>query len=239
MIQDILFIIIIFLSNIIQTVTGFAGTVLAMPFSLELVGENPAKSVLNLVAMIVCLYIFIFHFKDIDWKHFLTIFLFVGLGFAAGYLVEMIPMEHKILLYVYASLIILIAIAFFFLDFSKVSLPKWLMLLFLFLGGIMHKLFVSGGPFVVVYAIHEIKDKNAFRATLSPLWLILNTILFVNHYLSGYFVMHTLILLSIGAGVTVISLILGALIAPKLSKNLFMKITCVLLLLSGVTLLIR
>ncbi len=239
MIQDVIFIIIIFLSNIIQTVPGFAGTVLAMPLSIELVGENTAKPVLNVVAMIVCLYIFIAHYKDIDWKHFLTIFLFVGLGFASGFLIEMIPMEHKILLYVYASSIIVIAIAFFFLDFSKVSLPKWLMLLFLFLGGIMHKLFVSGGPFVVVYAIHEIKDKNAFRATLSPLWLILNSILFTSHYLSGYFVSHTLILLAIGAGVTLASLLLGAIIAPKLSKNLFMKITCVLLLLSGVTLLMQ
>ncbi len=238
MLENILFILIIFLSNIIQTITGFAGTVLAMPLSMRLVGESMAKPVLNLVALFVSLYIVIRHIKDIDWKHFLIILVSVGAGFGTGYAVELIPMEHKILLYVYACMVILISIAFFFIDFEKVNLPKWLMIIFLFLGGIMHKLYVSGGPFVVVYGLHELKDKNKFRATLSLLWIILNSMMFVTEEVQGMFNADVWILFGIGAGVTVVSMILGSLIAPKLSKNVFMKITCVLLLISGITLLL-
>lgn len=238
MVEDVLFILIIFISNIIQTITGFAGTVLAMPLSLKLVGEDVAKPVLNLVALFVSVYIVIRHIKDIDWKHFLTILITVGAGFGTGYAVELIPINHKIILYVYAALIILISIAFFFIDFEKVNLPKWLMIIFLFLGGIMHKLFVSGGPFVVIYGLHELKDKNTFRSTLSLLWVILNSMMFTTQVVEGMFNSNVWILFGIGAGVTVISLIIGSLIAPKLSKNLFMKITCVLLLISGVTLLV-
>ncbi len=238
MVENILFILIIFVSNIIQTITGFAGTVLAMPLSLKLVGENVAKPVLNLVALFVSVYIVIRHIKDIDWKHFLIILISVGAGFGTGYAVELLPINHKILLYVYGALVILISIAFFFIDFEKVNLPKWLMITFLFLGGIMHKLYVSGGPFVVVYGIHELKDKNKFRATLSLLWVILNSMMFTTQCIQGMFNQNVWILFGIGAGVTVISLVLGSLIAPKLSKNLFMKITCVLLLISGVTLLV-
>lgn len=238
MVEDVLFILIIFISNIIQTITGFAGTVLAMPLSLKLVGEDVAKPVLNLVALFVSVYIVIRHIKDIDWKHFLIILLTVGAGFGTGYAVELIPINHKIILYVYAALIILISIAFFFIDFEKVNLPKWLMIIFLFLGGIMHKLFVSGGPFVVIYGLHELKDKNKFRSTLSLLWVILNSMMFTTQVVEGMFNSNVWILFGIGAGVTVISLIIGSLIAPKLSKNLFMKITCVLLLISGVTLLV-
>ncbi len=238
MLYDALFILVIFISNIIQTITGFAGTALAMPLSLKLEGSDTAKPVLNLVALLVSLYIVIFHFKDIDWKHFITIILTVGIGFSVGYLVEMIPMESKILLYIYGSIVILIAILFFFIDFEKINLPKWLLITFLFLGGIVHKLYVSGGPFVVIYALHELKDKNKFRATLSLLWIILNSVLFTTHMVQGLFTSHTWILFGIGAGATIISMIIGAIITPKLSKKLFLKITCVLLLLSGVTLFI-
>ncbi len=236
MIQDVLFILIIFISNIIQTITGFAGTVLAMPLSIKLEGTNTAKPVLNLVAMVVSLYIVIAHFKDIDWKHFLIILLTVGAGFGVGFAIELIPMETKILLYIYAGLVIGIAIAFFFVDFEKVNLPKWLLITCLFLGGIMHNLYVSGGPFVVVYALHELKDKNKFRSTLSLLWIILNSMLFTTQAIEGLFVAHVWILFFIGAGATILSLFIGSLIAPKLSKNVFMKITCVLLLISGITL---
>ncbi len=236
--QDVIFILIIFLSNIIQTITGFAGTVLAMPLSLKLEGADTAKPVLNLVALLVCLYIVFAHLKDIDWKHFLIILLSVGAGFGAGYAVELIPIESKILLYVYGGIVILMSIIFFFIDFEKVNLPKWLMIIFLFLGGIMHKLYVSGGPFVVIYGLHELKDKNKFRATLSLLWIILNSMLFTNHLIEGLFNSHVLILFGIGAGATVLSLVIGSFIAPKLSKNVFMKVTCVLLLISGVTLFI-
>ncbi len=236
MVQDILFILIIFISNIIQTITGFAGTVLAMPLSLKLEGANTAKPVLNLVAMVVCVYIVAAHFKDIDWKHFLIILLSVGAGFGTGFAIELIPMDTKILLYVYASLVIVIAVAFFFVDFEKVNLPKWLMIIFLFLGGIMHKLYVSGGPFVVIYALHELKDKSKFRSTLSLLWIILNSMLFATEMMDGLFTAHVWMLLGFGAGATILSLVIGSFVVPKLSKNVFMKITCVLLLLSGVTL---
>ena len=238
MVKDVLFILIIFISNIIQTITGFAGTVLAMPLSLKLEGADTAKPVLNLVAVVVSVYVVIRNFKDIDWKQFLLMILFVGAGFGTGFAVELIPMQGKILLYIYAGVIIAIAIAFFFVNFEKVNLPKWLMFIFLFLGGIMHKLYVSGGPFVVIYALHELKDKNKFRATLSLLWIILNSFLFATQLSSGIFNERVWVLFALGAGATALSLLLGSLIAPKLSKNVFMKITCVLLLISGITLLI-
>lgn len=238
MLYDALFILIIFLSNIIQTITGFAGTALAMPLSLRLEGAETAKPVLNLVALLVCIYVVVVHFKDIDWKNFLIILGVVGLGFATGYLVDLIPIDGKILLYIYGGIVIVVSILFFFIDFEKIKLPKWVMIIFLFLGGIMHKLYVSGGPFVVIYGLRELKDKNKFRATLSLLWIILNSVLFTTQIVQGLFTVHVWILFGIGAGVTILSLFIGSLIAPKLSKKLFLKITCVLLFISGVTLFI-
>ena len=44
----ILYFIIILLTNMIQGITGFAGTVLAMPFCILLLGIGIAKPVLNI-----------------------------------------------------------------------------------------------------------------------------------------------------------------------------------------------
>ena len=52
--SEILFQIVLFLSNTIQTITGFAGTLLAMPFSIRLVGIEEAKAVINIFTMLAC-----------------------------------------------------------------------------------------------------------------------------------------------------------------------------------------
>lgn len=49
MMNYILFLLVILLTNIIQGITGFAGTILAMPPGLMLVGYPVAKPVLNVL----------------------------------------------------------------------------------------------------------------------------------------------------------------------------------------------
>lgn len=42
----------LFVANVIQAITGFAGTVLAMPPSIYLLGMDNAKVVLNVMALL-------------------------------------------------------------------------------------------------------------------------------------------------------------------------------------------
>ena len=63
-----LFFIIIFLTNIIQGITGFAGTILAMPPSLMLVGYNVAKPVLNVLGILSGVYVFSTNGKQVNKK---------------------------------------------------------------------------------------------------------------------------------------------------------------------------
>ena len=48
--KELLFLLVLFVSNVIQAITGFAGTVLAMPPSVYLLGLDHAKLVLNVMA---------------------------------------------------------------------------------------------------------------------------------------------------------------------------------------------
>ncbi|MCI2068621.1 MAG: sulfite exporter TauE/SafE family protein [Bacilli bacterium] len=238
MVEQILFLLVIFFANIIQALTGFAGTVLAMPFSILLVGTETSKAVLNLIAIPVSIYIAIRERKSIKWKEGLIMFLLIGAGFGIGFGLEFLPLDASILLKVYGSIIIAVALAFLFLIHpDTMKIPDWILYILLVLGGILHKLFVSGGPLVVIYAMAKFKDKNEFRATLSVIWIILNSIMFGQHIYLGYFTSQVWILFAIGFGLTIGSIFIGKFLVDKVSLPVFMKITYVLLLISGATLL--
>ena len=56
MAKKILFLLVVFLTNIIQGITGFAGTMLAMPPSVMLVGFDTAKPILNALGLLSGIY---------------------------------------------------------------------------------------------------------------------------------------------------------------------------------------
>jgi uncharacterized membrane protein YfcA len=62
-------------------------------------------------------------------------------------------------------------------------LPRAARIAFLFLGGVAHGLFGTGGPLVVYATRGRLADRSAFRATLAVLWLSLNIALVASfHY---------------------------------------------------------
>jgi uncharacterized membrane protein YfcA len=99
-------------------------------------------------------------------------------------------------------------------------------------------LYVSGGPLIVIYAMKRFKDKNQFRATLSLMWIILNSIMFTTQAVSGLFNPHVWILVAIAFGVSIASYFIGKKLAHKLELQHFMKITYVLLFISGISLVV-
>ena len=43
-------------------------------------------------------------------------------------------------------------------------------------------MFVSGGALLVIYATQVLKEKEEFRATVAPVWVVLNFFLMVTQY---------------------------------------------------------
>ena len=66
--KELLFLLVLFVSNVIQAITGFAGTVLAMPPSVYLLGLDHAKVVLNVMAWLSGLMIAVTGYRHINWK---------------------------------------------------------------------------------------------------------------------------------------------------------------------------
>jgi len=62
---------------------------------------------------------------------------------------------------------------------------RWVDAALLFLGGLIHGFFATGGPMAVYVLGRRLPDKGAFRATLSALWIVLNAVLVAAYAMDG------------------------------------------------------
>lgn len=236
MLKEILFQIVLFLSNTIQTITGFAGTLLAMPFSIRLVGVTEAKAVLNVFTMLACLIIAVQNRKHINYCILAKMVAGMAVGMAAGvWLFARIPLA--VLLRLYAVLVILIALKKMFVK-KEFTLPSFGMLFVLLAAGIVHGMFLSGGAFLVIYAVSALKDKDEFRATVAPVWVILNALLMASHYREGYYTAETLWAIGWSILPLLLSVLVGNMLYQKINQQQFLRITYLLLIVSGTSLLL-
>lgn len=233
MIYKALFLFVLFIANVIQTITGFAGNLLAMPPSMNLVGIETAKSVINIFTLIACLYISIKNRKFIQWRILTKMLVLMLLGMWIGiWLFELIPLE--LLLTLYGIMIILIGLKKLFIH-KEFQLPEFVMVLLIIMAGVIHGMFLSGGALLVVYAVSVLKDKNEFRATIAPVWVILDGVLIFSHYQLGYYTKENMILIVLSMIPLILSIIVGNFLYKKIKQETFLKITYILLLVAGVS----
>ena len=243
MLNNVLFLLVVFLSNIIQCITGFAGTVLAMPFSVMLIGLSDAKAILNVLGAAASVGVLITGYKYVNKKEFLKIVLLTLPGIAAGYF-----LSPKLMSVQKTACILLGGIVIFFAAFNFVKLimkkemkPQGtaLSVIVLLCAGLIHGLFVCGGPLLVTYASRQFQDTKEFRSTLSAVWIVLNGVMFFSDYLNGYFQRQTWILLGISLLILAAAVVLGNLIAKKMSRKGFLILSYCLMIISGVSLLLK
>lgn len=231
--SDILFYIVILITNMIQAITGFAGTLLAMPPSILLVGVGRAKVVLNLLAMVTCLVIVLQNRKSVQKKILAKILVFMAVGMGAGTLIFKYA-KTEILLYLYGIMIIVIAIVKLFKKSETKELSEAMSVIILLTAGVIHGMFVSGGALLVVYAACVLKDKDEFRATVASVWVFLNTLMLFSQAVSGMFDKDTVLMCALSLVPAFAGVWLGNRLHHKISGEGFMKLTYILLFISGV-----
>lgn len=231
-IKDILVFLILFGANLLQAITGFAGTLISMPPTLKLIGVNEAKALLNGIAQISSLMIVITGWKHINWKEFGKMFVLMVFGMLVGIrLFEIFPVGR--LLTFYGLMIILIALGKLF-GKKELQLPQAAMLLVIFAAGIIHGMFVSGGALLVIYAASVLHDKEEFRATIALIWVTIGCYITGVQVQEGHFNAHVIFLLIGGIIPVFAGTWIGTKLVRRIRQDVFMKITYVLLLLSGV-----
>ena len=239
MLKSVLFYLVVFLSNIIQCITGFAGTVLAMPFSVMLVGFGTAKPILNILGLAVSLGVVVRNYKSVDKHELLKIIFFMGIGMVAGMFIAPHVTSHPHLLYFILGIIVISFAVYNAILFAKKKerqLNRPVSIIILLSAGLVHGLFVCGGPLLVTYASSKIKDTKKFRATLSASWIILNSIILFGDISAGLVTVKLLPKLAICVVILVLSVFIGEKIAKKLPKKYFMIMSYLLMFYSGASL---
>ncbi len=237
------FYLVVLLSNIVQCVTGFAGTVLAMPFSVMLVGMDVAKPVLNILGFAASVWIVCRFRRDVDKKALFTMLIVSLPGMAVGVLLRNALNGIGSVLFVLLGVIVigfaLMNAVLFFLKRDTFPGIRYIGPVMLALGGVVHGLFVCGGPLLVTYASGRLKETNTFRATLSAVWVLLNGILAVSDAAAGMFTPQTIRTGLVSLVILAAALWFGSLIAKKLPRNAFLILTYALMMISGVSLLLK
>lgn len=241
MLKQLLFYLVVFLTNIVQCITGFAGTVLAMPFSVMLVGIATAKPILNILGIAASVGVLIKNYKYVDKKEFLKIVGVMGIGIIGGLFVSGDITKSERLVHILLGLVVIIfavynAILFFT---KKEKEPnKYVSIIILIASGIIHGIFVCGGPLLVTYAASKMKDKQQFRATLSAVWIVLNSVILISNLHDGMITKQLLPQIAISLVILVGAVIIGEKIAKKMNKELFLILSYALMLISGASLIL-
>ena len=271
------FFLVILLSNIIQGITGFAGTILAMPPSLMLVGYDTAKPVLNVLGLLSGIYVFAGHRKHVCWGELKKIVAGMAAGMVGGIFLKGFFAGRERALYALLGLFVVClslqglhklwrdwlgtqedaaagaeaaaeakaaagakaAEAKAAAEGSAAGPDKAGLYLLLGLAGIVHGIFVSGGPLLIGYLTKRIQDKVSFRATISTVWVVLNTIILLDDIRSGLWNPELVKIQVASIPFLLAGMAVGSRLYAKMSQRLFMLITYVLLFVSGISLLIK
>ena len=90
----------------------------------------------------------------------------------------------------------------------------------------------------MIYATAKIKDKQAFRGTLSLVWLFLNIVVLLLDVSDGLYTQTVIELSAVMLIIVPFSFLVGSLVFKRIKEENFMRIAYALLLLSGFAMLV-
>ncbi len=234
--MTVLFLVILFIAFTVQSLTGFGGPLIAMPLGISVVGVELAKPVITFCAWLSAAVIAVRNHKSIVYRELfkmsgvMIVFMIAGLWLFTN-------VKLSFLQIAYGIVVICIGLKKLFLPSEK-PVPKWMAALAICLAGVMQGLFVSGGSFLVIYAIGAIPEKQRFRATLSAVWAVVNILLLVSYALDGSFTRPVLSAGALGLIPLSAAVVCGSLLAGKMKQKVFLTGAYILLVISGAVLLI-
>ena len=153
----------------------------------------------------------------------------------AGVQICRVVESEDVLLTVYGIVIVAVALKNLCIHSERKFSPVILGIILL-LAGIIHGMFVSGGALLVIYATQVLKDKEEFRATVAPVWVVLNSCLMFTQMRAGLIGQADVRLILISIVPLLVATWIGKKLVNKVSQKVFLNLTYILLLISGISL---
>ena len=156
-------------------------------------------------------------------------------GMFAGVQICRVVESEDVLLTVYGIVIVAVALKNLCIHSERKFSPVILGIILL-LAGIIHGMFVSGGALLVIYATQVLKDKEEFRATVAPVWVVLNSCLMFTQMRAGLIGQADVRLILISIVPLLVATWIGKKLVKKVSQKVFLNLTYILLLISVISL---
>ena len=119
-----LYLFIVFYSNVVQALTGFAGVMLSIPPLIFLYGPDISKGVINILSWLICLLIAWQNRRYTNWTQVRHIVLYMIAGMAVGIFLYR-HIDVSFLIPLYGLIIVCVALKTPFLQPWDKPLPEW------------------------------------------------------------------------------------------------------------------
>lgn len=103
----------------------------------------------------------------------------------------------------------------------------------------VHGMFVCGRPLLIGYLSKTIKNKVSFRATISTVWILLNSIILIDDIRVGLWNPGLIRTQLITVPFMITGMVVGSKLYKHMSQQVFIKLTYVLLFISGISLIVK
>lgn len=230
-------------AHLVETVTGFGATVIALSLGVHWVPVRELVPALVLVGLAQSGWILLRTFRQVRWGLlFRRVLPGCALGFPLGAWCFQAAGSQSLRLVLGAFVVGAAGLELLRMARGAESrpLPPAAGAALLLGGGFFHGLFATGGPLIVYYAGRALPDKASFRGTLSVLWLGLNSLLVASYARSGQLaegdgpVLAFRLLPAVALGI-----LAGERLHARVNPQAFRKAVQVLLLGTGIALLVQ
>ena len=235
--SDLLAGLIIFAAHCLSAVTGFGANILGLPLLALVVGLVPGKQALIVQGVLLYIYMSTRWRRRVDVRHLVVILVVAGAGLVVGILAfELLPQRGSEI--ALAIFVIAVGLRGLFDVAPQVRVPPWLAQVLLFLGGVVHGAFTTGGPLLVIYCRRVLPHKSVFRATLAVMWLALAIGLCIGWTLSSTWDPHTPRVLAVGIPFLILGTLAGEYLHHRVDEKRFATVVNATLTAVGLVLLV-
>jgi hypothetical protein len=233
---------IIVCAQLVETVTGFGATVISLALGAHLVPLESLVVTLVIIGCLQSLWLVLRGWRHIRWDVLgKTVLPASAPGLALGaYLFA--SLGTPVLKLILGGFIILISAV----ELGRLlrqgqdprALPTPVAWAVVFAGGFFHGMFATGGPLMVYFFGRTVHDKQAFRATLSVLWLLLNSALLVSYAWTGRLEDEPALRALYLVPALVAGIVLGELLHRRMNERIFKTFVQLVLLGTGVAMVV-
>jgi len=242
---------IIFIANTTEAISGFGSTIISVTLGSNFYPISTLLPVLVPLNILLSLYIVFRYHQHIEKEILLKKILpFMGIGLVIGLMIFSI-LQGNTLKKIYGVLVLILSVRELYLISQKKKKEKseestevkklsgFESSLWLLGSGIIHGIYASGGP-LLVYAMSSFQfNKATFRSNLSVIWLILNSILVVTYYQTGKITPETIKLSLMLLPVLPLGIFTGEMLHHRINETTFRTFIFSLLILAGITLVVK